>query len=54
VGTDCKSALSEVEEFLKNKDESWKIISNQKGTQNKVTNNPNNEAISGFYLYIEK
>ena len=42
-----------IKEFLKNKDESWKIIINENGVENKVTNRNNKEAIPGFYLYKE-
>ena len=40
-----------VEEFLNNKDESWKIILNEVGILNKITNRVDSEAIPYFYFY---
>jgi hypothetical protein len=40
-----------VEEFLKNKEDSWRIILNEDGIKNKVTNRIDDMAISGFYFY---
>lgn len=37
--------------FLKNKENDWQLIINQKGVRNKVTNTKNNEPIDGFYMY---
>jgi hypothetical protein len=42
-----------VEEFLNNKDASWKIILNEVGVKNKVTNREDKEAIPLFYFYKE-
>ena len=37
--------------FLKNKANSWILIENENGTNNKITNNINKEPIKGFYIY---
>ncbi len=42
-----------VEEFLKNKEYSWRIIFNEDGVKNKVTNRQDEEAIPLFYFYKE-
>ena len=40
-----------VEQFLHNKDRDWNIIENNRGRENKVTNDPDNNSIEGFYMY---
>lgn len=45
--------LHGVIEFLGNKDNPWKIIPNNRGKMNKVTNDENNEGIKGFFFYKE-
>lgn len=40
-----------VEEFIKNTEYSWRIIFNEDGVKNKVTNRKDEEAIPGFYFY---
>jgi hypothetical protein len=44
-----------VEEFLNNTEESesWRIIFNEDGVKNKITNRKDEEAIPGFYFYKE-
>lgn len=44
-----------VEEFVKNSEESesWRIIFNEDGVKNKITNRKDEEAIPGFYFYKE-
>jgi hypothetical protein len=44
-----------VEEFLNNskESESWKLITNEDGVKNKITNRKDEEAIPGFYFYKE-
>ena len=37
--------------FLENKKNDWKIIENERGRMNKVTNTTNKEPIQGFYMY---
>lgn len=39
--------------FLENKKSDWRIIENNIGRVNKVTNTTNKEAIKGFYMYRE-
>ncbi len=38
-------------EFIKNKNNPFKIIPNSKGKLNKITNRSDSEPIKGFYLY---
>ena len=40
-----------VEEFIKNTENSWRIIYNEDGVKNKVTNRKDEEAIPGIYFY---
>lgn len=47
------SRKSGVKEFLLNKDNSWKIIVNESGIKNKVTNRLDEEPIPYFYMYKE-
>lgn len=47
------SRNSGVKEFLKNKGNQWKIIINERGVKNKVTNRIDAEPIPYFYLYKE-
>jgi hypothetical protein len=47
------STVTGIKEFLKHKKELWRIIFNENGVKNKVTNNNNEEAIPGFYFYKE-
>ena len=37
--------------FLDNKKNDWRIIKNEKGRRNKVTNTTNEDPIQGFYMY---
>jgi len=37
--------------FLENEKNDWKIIKNERGRMNKVTNTTNKEPIQGFYMY---
>jgi hypothetical protein len=37
--------------FLENKKNDWRIIENERGRMNKVTNTTNKEPIQGFYMY---
>ncbi|EAR16473.1 hypothetical protein [Robiginitalea biformata] len=45
--------LSGVKEFLRNMDSPWKIIPNNRGRMNKVTNDKEGSGITGFFLYKE-
>ena len=38
--------------FLENKKNEWRIIENERGRMNKVTNTANEDPIQGFYMYI--
>ena len=40
-----------VQTFLTNKNNSWKVIENENGIKNKITNDLNEEPIKGFYMY---
>lgn len=40
-----------VQEFLKNREHSWSVISSNRGNKNKVTNDPGSMDIKGFYMY---
>ncbi len=42
-----------VKEFLSNKGNPWKIIENENGKKNKVTNRLDDEPIPYFYMYKE-
>jgi hypothetical protein len=42
-----------VSHFLQNKKEEWKIIENERGRKNKVTNDSDKNPIQGFYMYKE-
>ncbi len=42
-----------VKEFLSNKGNPWKIIANENGKKNKVTNRLDDEPIPYFYMYKE-
>ena len=37
--------------FLKNKNNSWFLIQNENGVENKITNNISEAPIQGFYMY---
>ncbi|MCX2718920.1 hypothetical protein [Lentiprolixibacter aurantiacus] len=45
--------ISGVKEFLRNRDNPWKIIPNNRGRMNKVTNDEYDEGIKGFFFYKE-
>ena len=49
INADSKKAG--VEKFLENKGNPWKIIYNERGKRNRVTNNTDEEAIPHFYMY---
>ena len=40
-----------VQTFLSNKNNSWKVVENENGIKNKITNDLNEEPIKGFYMY---
>ena len=48
---DADSTREGVLKFLENKKNDWKIIENERGRMNKVTNTTNKESIQGFYMY---
>ena len=45
------STIQGVNEFYQNRNNDWKIISNSKGVENKITNKEDGKKIDGFYLY---
>ncbi|MFM7017911.1 hypothetical protein [Flavobacterium sp.] len=45
------SRVSGVKEFLLNQDNPWKLIVNNRGVRNKVTNSIGEEPIPYFYMY---
>lgn len=45
------SRISGVKEFLLNQDKPWKLIVNNRGVRNKVTNSIDEEPIPYFYMY---
>ena len=49
INADSKKAG--VEKFLEHKENQWKIIMNERGKRNRVTNKTDEEAIPHFYMY---
>jgi len=40
-----------IQTFLSNKNNLWKVIENENGIKNKITNELNEKPIKGFYMY---
>jgi len=51
INSDTK--IDGVEEFFKYRKNEWRVIVNNKGVKNKVTNHPEGKSITNFFMYKE-